>query len=86
MTRCYCPDCRPIGPRKTYTPEFRAECEVRMLADWPHPHRVDYLTGRRGVRELRSEAAADAIIESLMKRGSWEDVVPKAKPRSPFAA
>lgn len=86
MTRCYCPDCRPIGTKPTYTPEWRHLCEVTMLSIWPHPHRVDYLTGKRGVRELRGEAAADAIIESLMKLGAWEDVGSQAKPRSPFAA
>ena len=84
-THCRCEACTPIA-RRTYTEKHRHECEVRMLAAMKsHGHRDDYINGSpvdRGVRQIRGDAAADALIASLRASGHW---APRASaPDDPF--
>lgn len=47
------------------TEQHRHECEVRYVASLPYPARVAYLTGPKGVAEIRGRDAAQQIIDGL---------------------
>lgn len=62
MSRCYCPSCRPIGFRRTYTEEYRHECEVQYVAAMKEAQRKEYL---RRVAEVRGDRATTRILNDL---------------------
>lgn len=58
------------------TEQHRHECEVRYVASLPYPARVAYLTGPKGVAEIRGRDAAQQIIEGLKGLAGRKDGQP----------
>lgn len=65
---CLCPQCTS-SPAHTYTPEYRMECEARMVCDMPtKERRAEYLAL---VERKRGPAGAEKLKAAVRKE--WNE-------------